>query len=508
MRQLSAIVLVLALSGACLAQARLGINLAGPCDWNTELPFVDVFRMARPWISQRAGAGWGQGPELSLDEHGWVTELAEGCYAETLLLTIDGGHYPAGVYTVLYDGTGRIELSGDVEVIRREPGRLGVRVSGEGSGLFLRVMETDPDDHVRDIRVIMPGFEDTWQDQPFHPGFLARWRGFACYRFMDWMHTNNSQIAAWDDRPRVEDATWMPRGVPPEVMIDLCNRTGVDPWFCMPHQADDEYVRRFAEQTAELLDPNRRVYIEYSNEVWNGIFSQHRWAGERGLAAGLGENTWDAAWRFYARRSAEIFAIWREAFDDEDRLVCVLATQSANPYVTRQILAVEGAADAADALGVAPYFGPAVNPERAEAMLAMGVEGLLDHIAAETLPAAIEHMRAQQALAAEAGLELIAYEAGQHLLGIGGAENNEQLTALLHEANAHRRMGVLYGEYYDAWAEAEGELMAVFSSVSRWSKWGSWGLMQYYDQSPAGQPKMQATLQWAAQAGQNVMPVE
>ena len=34
------------------AKPRLGMNLAGPADGNTELPFVDVFRMSRPWISQ------------------------------------------------------------------------------------------------------------------------------------------------------------------------------------------------------------------------------------------------------------------------------------------------------------------------------------------------------------------------------------------------------------------------------------------------------------------------
>ena len=34
-------------------------------DWNTELPFVDVFRMSRPWISQKQGARFGE--EISLD---------------------------------------------------------------------------------------------------------------------------------------------------------------------------------------------------------------------------------------------------------------------------------------------------------------------------------------------------------------------------------------------------------------------------------------------------------
>jgi hypothetical protein len=67
------------------AQPRLGMNLAGPSDWMTELPFVDVFRTSRPWISQKKGAGWGQGPELALDEFGWVKQLEPGCFAESMI---------------------------------------------------------------------------------------------------------------------------------------------------------------------------------------------------------------------------------------------------------------------------------------------------------------------------------------------------------------------------------------------------------------------------------------
>jgi hypothetical protein len=78
-------------------QPRLGINLAGPSDWNTELPLVDVFRFSRDWISQKQGLKWGQGPALKLDKNGWVRELAPDCYAETLICTIQGGHYPSCV---------------------------------------------------------------------------------------------------------------------------------------------------------------------------------------------------------------------------------------------------------------------------------------------------------------------------------------------------------------------------------------------------------------------------
>ncbi len=97
----------------------LGINLAGPADWMTELPFVDVFRTARPWISQKKGAGWGQGPELAVDEFGWVKRLEPGCYAEAMLCTISGGHYPAGTYTVLYEGEGKLDFGKNAKVKER-----------------------------------------------------------------------------------------------------------------------------------------------------------------------------------------------------------------------------------------------------------------------------------------------------------------------------------------------------------------------------------------------------
>jgi hypothetical protein len=83
-------------SSAAQPHPALGINLSGPADWNAELPFVDTFRLSRAWISQKRGEAWGKGPKLELDEHGWVQRLEPGCFAETPLCTIDGGHYPSG----------------------------------------------------------------------------------------------------------------------------------------------------------------------------------------------------------------------------------------------------------------------------------------------------------------------------------------------------------------------------------------------------------------------------
>jgi hypothetical protein len=486
---------------------RLGINIAGPADWNSELPFADVFRLSRPWISQRKGAGWGKGPALDLDERGWVRRLEPDCWAETLLCTIEGGHYPAGRYAVLYEGEGTIDLWGAAAVESRAPGRLTARVDPSKGAIFLRLTATDPANPVRAIRVIPPGLEEGLRENPWSPQFLDRWRGVACLRFMDLQETNNSPIASWADRPRPDGATFSERGVPLELLADLANRLEADPWFCIPHRADDDFVRRFATLAKERLDPRRKVFVEYSNEVWNGMFRQNAYAAERGKALGFGDKPWEAAWRYTAVRSVEIFRIWEDVFGGRERLVRVLPSQAANAYVSRQIVEFRDAWRSADALVIAPYVS--FNVARDGKLLASEVakwtvERLLDHIETVALPEAVGWIRESKKVADERGLRLVAYEAGQHLVGVGGAENDEALTRLLQAANRHPRMGAIYRKYLEAWEREGGDLLCHFSSVSKWSKWGSWGLLEHADEDPRTSPKFMAVMEWAKARGQTV----
>jgi hypothetical protein len=322
---------------------------------------------------------------------------------------------------------------------------------------------------------------------------------FNTFRFMDWMHTNGSTVAAWRDRPRPESATWTPRGVPVEVMCDLCNRLKVNAWFCLPHKADDDFVRRFAGVARDRLAPSLKAYIEYSNEVWNSQFEQTRHANERGMALKLGEKPWEAGWHYSARRSVEMFKIWEEVFGGRDRLVRIIASQMV-PYVSEQKLTFEDAHQHCDALAIAPYLQFSIPAQgkglTAAAVVEWPVEKVLDHLQTKSLPDALKGIRDQMALADKYGVKLIAYEAGQHAVGVGGGENNDALTRLLHQANRHPRMGAIYTQYLDGWKAAGGGLCALFSSVSPWSKWGSWGLMEYPEEAEQDQPKLRAVRQW------------
>ena len=477
------------------ARSPLAINLAGIADWSTELVFVDAFKQSRAWISQEKGKPWGKGPALDLTPDGWVRSLKPNQRAETILLNV-GSHRPAGKYTCLYEGSGEMSIRSGAKVVSRAPGRMVIDVQADG-GVFLSIAKTDPADPIRNIRVIMPGFAKTYRTEPFHPALLKRWAKFRAIRFMDWQRTNGSPIVKWSDRSTPARATQSgPQGVALEYLVQLANALGADPWFCMPHQGDDDFVRRAAELVKKTLDPKRKIYIEYSNECWNGQFPQARYCQEKGKALGLSSNAFQAQLFYYSKRSVEIFRIWEEVFGSTDRLVRVMASQSANPWVSEQVVTFQDAWKHADALGVAPYFGHRLgSPKTQNEVAKMTVDQVL-----AACKAAIETkhktLLKQAAVAGARKLDLVAYEGGQHLVGHGGAENNKALETLFHTVNRHPRMKDLYLQDLASWKIAGGKLFAAFSSTGRYSKWGSWGVLEAHDQNPATAPKYQALMEF------------
>ncbi len=477
----------------------MGINLAGLCDWNSELPFVDVFRETRQWVSQRAGEGWGKGPELELDENGWVKKLEEDCWAEVPLCTIPDGHYPAGIYTVMYDGKGKLEF-GNAKIVSEQDGIIEIDVDAKNGSFWVRIKETDSQDYIRNIRVYLPGYaSETSRAETgiWNPEFLNRWKGMKIFRTMDWQATNGSKLKVWSDRPRVEEAVYSRAGMPYELICDFINHTRADLWICVPDDVDDEFVRNLATLLKTELDSQKKIYVEYSNEVWNSQFEQNHRAAQKGRALGMAESDWEAAWLYTARRSVEIFSIFEDVFGGTERLIRLLPSQSANPYVSEQIVKFEDAWKHADALAIAPYIGWSVSADEKDEAIGLGLDGVLDRLENKILPETIDIMKKQKELADKYGLALVAYEAGQHLVGLWVANDDENLNNIMISANKSERMGEIYEKYFKAWEDIGGAAMCHFSSVGGWSKWGSWGLIQYADETTKDSPKYRATLEWA-----------
>jgi hypothetical protein len=200
----------------------------------------------------------------------------------------------------------------------------------------------------------------------------------------------------------------------------------------------------------------------------------------------------------------QIFQIWEQVFGGRSRLIRVLAWQAAGGeyWTDHMLLGQQDAGKNCDALAIAPYisFMPSPSNDRLkpDTVAQWSVDRLLDYVETNSLPECLGWMQVQKAVAEKYRLPLICYEAGQHLVGVGGGENHEALTKLLIAANRHPRMGGLYTRYLDAWRDVGGDLLCLFSSVASSSKWGSWGLLEGADETSS--PKFDAVQKWRAEA--------
>jgi hypothetical protein len=78
--------------------------------------------------------------------------------------------------------------------------------TGLNNGLFVTVERTNPANPIRNIRVLMPGFDAARAEaMPFHPRFLSTIKPFGVVRFMDLMNANTIGPKTWNERARTSD---------------------------------------------------------------------------------------------------------------------------------------------------------------------------------------------------------------------------------------------------------------------------------------------------------------
>lgn len=535
--------LVLALLGgaATAKPSDMGIGLAGIVDWTVEQPFIDVMKTARPWTGHRPDA-WGGQDEADLiaagilDEDGWPMAIPGTLRGIGTVLLTDlppEAKTLAGRYVLQFDGDGIVEVGGRATNVRYGDGEVRFDFTpGEGM-VTVTINRTDrkkTGDYVRNISIVREDHLEAFAAGAiFNPDWTRHIAQFGSHRFMDWMATNNAPRTDWADRPKPGDYTWGRNGAPVEVMLALANETRSDPWFTMPHLADDAYFRAFAELVRDGLDPGLKAYVEFSNEVWNWQFQQAIWAEEQAIARWGQEYNW---LQFYGLRSAEMAAIWKDVFGDQaaDRLVTVISTQTGwlgleEAPLAAPLAVAEGhpaPASVHDAYAVSGYFGHALGSPDSAAMMrgwiadsrekalaagrAQGLEGAaLDaHVEAHRFDAAIalaaQELRdgsvtgdaddsvaslvskifAYHAEVAERyGLRMIMYEGGTHVTGAGEVLDADDLTEFFVALNYSPEMGDLYRQLLQGWAEQGGTLFNAYADVVTPGKWGSWGHLRY-----------------------------
>jgi hypothetical protein len=239
----------------------IGTNLGGLSYWTTELAFVNAMRMSSQWISLnkpglQAYNPWGNGMPINLRPDGYPAFLLPGQMLVKLILRDVQLHAPRGRYVCLYDGDGVINFSFDAKLLTSAKGRIEFEfnptwlvgctaVYCNDNGILLQLLETNVLNPVRNIRIIMPGFESQNDNFPFHPWFLKNLQRYSTIRFMTWQNINSNNEVFWSNRTTPSSDSFS-NGVALEYMIQLSNTLGSNPWFCIPHMANDEYVRNFA----------------------------------------------------------------------------------------------------------------------------------------------------------------------------------------------------------------------------------------------------------------------
>ncbi|MEM6857731.1 MAG: hypothetical protein AAF559_07655 [Pseudomonadota bacterium] len=518
------------------------MNLSGIADWRPGFPFKNLFLGARPWLTRNIsgeGACDTKTQEFfEFDRDGYPIEVpvsVPGMAQPQAIFTLVPNVRTPGRYILLHDGEGEIDGLAGTKVMRRDPGRVILQMthSGGDKSEMIVIKRSKRGSHIRNIRLIAEEHaNDDLITDPFLPEFLEFCRPFHCLRFMDWGTTNGSIQERWSDRKHVGFYTMVgrdgdpegKRGPPPSVfqqmfaggvayeyMIQLCNRLKIDMWVCIPHRATDDYIAQLARLVRSALDTSLKVYVEFSNEIWNRIFVQQHWMLQSPLAGSLveakGSFPWNNADRTDGKDHPErigalfrrAFAIWEDEWSDaRDRLIRVCAVHVGGwPENAKRTIRWCMEHGGVDVVSPGGYVGP--TKEHYRKWAALGTELTADIVIDDMFE--VLHKQRQGAGLSEIvgfgksyGLPYVTYEGGQHIRPEGGEElpYNPALAA----AQYHPRMADLYTELLRVHRDLDCKMFAHFASVARQgTRYGSWGAKRSYAEPNEDSPKMRTLLE-------------
>ncbi len=485
--------------------------------------------------------------ELRLDDEGWPLsmELENGDRAEQLATILMGGAeipgaYPAGDYTLTWNGGGEMSFDG-VTVINETPGEMTLRYDGNAT-VFLFIQSLDQQNPLREISMLRP---DAVAGERFPRAYLDYLRPYSVVRPL---HFTGDQLTygteiSWEERKPADYSHWGGAlGAPYEVAIDMANQSASDLWLNVPIAADDRFVTELAKLTRDQLNSQRRLYFELGNELWNWSWpyalgreyaleaAEKRWPGVLGTVRPYSdgepvhENMMIYSWQ--GARTAEIARIFRDVWgNDADRVVVVLSGQIGGSHPSwapsRDLLSCpvstgedggRPCAEAADAFAVAPYVSEAEgeiefdrsSPEAfiGEAIEWIRGEGEWGRNATE--PGLRYAIRNDAALAAQYGLALVAYEGGQHFIGSRFTRD---------VISNHPGMRDLYNALFEVWQEEGGGLFVHFAGIiprgrnepgeePTYFQSENFGIKELQTQTRAEAPKWDAVLDTMVEIGQ------
>lgn len=478
------------------------MNIDGLSDFSRAPVFCDAMKTSRTWGTVKTP--YDTNAKITTDSNGWPTQ-------DFGVVVFTNFPSAQGLYQLSFNGKAQITAPGSnvqIGVITYDPVRnlSTSTLNVHGDQLFLVFSNTTGG--IQNARLIRPGCAD---GDTFFPPLLAALKPLQVIRYMDLLHTNDNPVVHWSERNKPTDAHYTNgKGIPWEYAIDLANDLGKDMWINIPAMADDDYVNQLAALFKARLKPGVNIYVEYSNEVWNAIFSQTKWNYDQATLevhpvalpspqpspsgdvqlndSGTDPNSYYWAWKRVAKRLIAVSRVFKSALGP-DRVRPVLSMQIANPttflkplqYIAKyygdpktQIYGIAGA----------PYFSTKerddVNATRQ--MLLIGLTNSVESQVTKWSSACTDPKLCKVGkwngsspgytfgqLAAYYGLRKLSYESGSDTHG-------PALKAIKSELQQSPEMGQLVTRYLSLWYGCGGDVINYFSLASAQdSDAGAWG---------------------------------
>lgn len=478
----------------------MAMNINGVVYYGAAWQFVDMMKHSREWRAVKDEEEW----SIVEDEHGWPVQLKHK-NGETAAIDQERpaymyfyGRRVEGLVTVEWDGDGEVGIQGAGYPLKEDfyPGK-NKRVykwdfkTGEPKVLIMR---SNPENYVKNIRIWMPGFEDG--RTVFHPEWVDMLKPFGALRFMEWNAANITVVKEWSERKsplamrQTRETAW-------EYVVQLANLMNRDPWISIPHLASDDYVRELTRFLKENLNPGLRVYVEYSNEIWNNSFSQTRWLQERAREdietkniaddRGRPARPWEHAAYLCGKRSAEIWRIMANEMGDPESIVRVMAHFRFLEKAMAGALDPDHGEGRVDLIAFHGYF---ISRRSLDYALRTGIErwslddGFDMLFQLTLLEDAVKWERDFAEVRANwPDIPVTCYEGGQHFANpFDVGAQGEDMLAKMMMVNRDPRIRFIYHTALEAWWLAGGSGFTAFTDVGNWSKYGCWGHKEYVRQ--------------------------
>ncbi len=315
-----------------LVKNDIGINLFYASDWCSDHAFADVMLLGRVFYNDK-------GLKAAVDANGWPTE-------DAFCIVWHGITRMNGMYKLRFNGKAKINAYWSNSAITNQvydpvtnttTADLNY-VPTNNTGIHLALTETNGG--VQNVKLMRPIEEGSTVTYDYNTTFTTPFKNvmskFSTIRFLNWSKANGSRDSLWADRTQL-NSHWASNFkaaedspiVPWETIIQLCNETNCNAWINVPVKATDDYIRELAKLWKQQLNPNLKLHIEFSNELWNSAagFSQffdnvasakaEVLSGSTTLNFDGEKSLWYMAWRRIAKRTVEISNIFREVWGDD-----------------------------------------------------------------------------------------------------------------------------------------------------------------------------------------------